>query len=670
MKKRVVLAFSLCALLTVTGLSLAGVTMYGQQGLLRVHSARSCCQGLLTVNLHNEARYEKDVYIPIDQADATGKAYYLTSHIGLTYGITDFLEVSGATLFLGDLGRQTWPRKRYKDSEGLGDTQLGLKLSYPGEISEFIHLGVQGFVVLPTGSSDQGIGGVRKGYFTRDETYGGGRLLVDLNFEKFGCHLNGGYVAIKEDSLFPGALGPVSNQIVFGGGVEYEAGPMVTIFAEVTGEQTDADFLEEKEKMALRITPGVRLFGPASPVDVAVDFRLSPEESGQPDWNVILGFSVGSMLRPTTGVLFGKVTDTETGEPISAVVSFPGTMVQNISTDQLSGVFEVTLRPSEYTVLVSNPDYYSQTKKAVLIRAGKKTQLDLALEARPKEGKITGKVVDKRTNKPISATLSFPEVGVESVAAVPATGMYEVTLPEGTVVVRVEREGYLTLSEPVVIKRDETEVKNFALEPQIVPMGKLTGQVTDMASDSVLVGSLTFVDTDIPSVRTDEQGIYTVEVSPATYRVKAVVDGYVDKMVPVVIEDGKTTLQNFALRRIPKKGEVIRLRGITFEFNKSTIRPGSYPILDDAAQTMIEIPELKVQIEGHTDSKGSDEYNQKLSEARANSVRNYLITRHRINPNRIIAVGFGERRPVADNETEEGRQLNRRIDFVILESRR
>ncbi|UCE17437.1 MAG: OmpA family protein [Gemmatimonadota bacterium] len=667
MKKKILIASSLLTVLFAFCLAQAGVTMYGQQGLLRVHSARSCCQGLLTVNLHNEGRYEKDVYIPIDRPDATGKAYYLTTHIGLTYGITDFLEVSGATLFLSDVGRQTWPRKQYKDSEGIGDTQLGLKLSYPGELSEFIHFGLQGFVVLPTGSSDQGVVGVRKGFFTRDETYGGGRLLVDLNFEKFGCYLNGGYVAVNEDSLFPGMFGPASNQFIFGGGVEYEAGPKVIIFAEITGEHTDADFLEEK--MALRVTPGVRLFGPAIPLDVAVDFRLSPEESGQPDWNVILGFSVGSMLRPTTGILFGKVIDEETGEPISAVVSFPGTMVQNISTDQLSGAFEVTLSPSEYTVLASNPDYYSQTKKAVLIRAGKRTQLDLALKARPKEGKITGKIVDKRTNEPISATLTFPEIAVESVKAVPATGMYEVTLPEGTVVVRVECEGYLTLSEPVVIKRDETEVKNFSLEPQIVPMGKLTGQMTDIASDSVLVGLVTFIDTDIPSVRTDQEGIYSVEVSPATYRVKAVVNGYVEKMVPVVIEDGKTTLQNFALRRIPKKGEVIRLRGITFEFNKSTIRPGSYPILDDAAQTMIEIPELKVQIEGHTDSKGSDEYNQKLSEARANSVRNYLITRHQINPNRIVAVGFGERRPVADNDTEEGRQLNRRIDFVILESR-
>jgi outer membrane protein OmpA-like peptidoglycan-associated protein len=191
-----------------------------------------------------------------------------------------------------------------------------------------------------------------------------------------------------------------------------------------------------------------------------------------------------------------------------------------------------------------------------------------------------------------------------------------------------------------------------------------------MASDSVLAATITFVGKDIPSAGTDKDGIYSCEVAPGTYRIEASAEGYVTKTVPVVVEHGKTVLQNFALRRIPKKGEVIHLRGINFDFAKATIRPDSYPILDEAAQNMKEIPELKVQIEGHTDNIGSNEYNQKLSEERANAVRNYLISRHGIQSTRIVAVGFGESRPIADNTTDEGRQLNRRIDFVILESTR
>ena len=666
MKKRMVIVFSLALIVVTFRPLLAAVTMNGQLGLLRVHSARGCCQGLLTVNLHNEGRYKTDKPVSIDH-NGSGRAYYLTSHIGLTYGVTEFLELSGTTLFLGDVGRQTSPRKKYADSEGFGDTQLGLKLSYPGEMSEYVHLGLQGFLVLPTGSSSQGVVGVREGLFSREETYGGGRLLVDLSLGKFDCHLNGGFLAVSEDSLFPNTFGPASNQILFGTGVQYVAGPMVTLFAELTGEHTDAEFLEKKT--ALRLTPGIRLFGPSASVDVAIDFGLSPEKSGQPDWNVIVGFSIGSMLRPTTGVLIVSVTDAETHDPIAVSISFPGTTIPVATTDPLSGFSEVELPKGEYTVLISHADYFSQTREAVAIKLGKRRQLDVALKPKPRVGTIAGKVFDRRTNRPIGATISFPEIAVESVKANPTTGMYEARLPAGTVLVKVENEGYVAFSEPVAVRKDQTEVKNFNLDPKVTPKGKLTGQVTDMATDSALSATVRFLDTEIPPTTTDQAGIYSAELTPGTYRIEASVDGYVTKMVPVVVEDGKTALQNFALRRIPKKGEVIHLRGITFEFNKSTIRPDSYPILDDAAQAMREIPQLKVQIEGHTDSMGSDEYNQKLSEARANSVRNYLITRHRIDPARMVAVGFGEKRPVADNGTEEGRQLNRRIDFVILESR-
>ncbi|MFQ6092536.1 MAG: OmpA family protein [bacterium] len=667
MRERTIVTIGLILTLVAFGLSQAAVTLNGQRGLLRVHSARGSDQGLLTVNLHNEGRYETDMPVSINP-NGMGKAYYLTTHLGLTYGITDFLELSAATLLLGDLGRQTTPRKQYETSEGFGDTQLGFKLSYPGELSEYLHLGLQGFVVLPTGRSGKGVVGVRQDLFSRDETYGGGRVLVDFNFGQIGWHLNGGFLAVGEpETLFANAFYPQSDQFLFGTGVEYAAGPILTLFAEVTGEYTDTDLLEKKT--ALRFTPGVRLFGQNTPVDVGVDLRLSPEESREPDWNLIVGFSIGSMLRPTVGVLLVSVVDAETGEPMAATVTFPGTTVQTVTTDAVSGSFDIELEEGEYTVLVSNPDYFSQTREAVAVRAGKRIQLDFTLEARPRVGKITGMVVNSRTNEPIEATISFPQTPVESVKTRPATGMFEVTLPEGTVLVKVESEGYLSLSEPVVVKRDLTEVKNFSLQPQVVPMGKVTGKVADVATDSVLSALITFLDTQIQPVKTKEHGIYEAEVAPGTYRVEAAAEGYVSKVEPVVVEDGKTVLQNFALRRIPKKGEVIHLRGITFEFNKSTIRPDSYPILDEAAQTLKEIPELKVQIEGHTDSIGSDEYNQKLSEARANAVRNYLIARHQIDPSRLVAVGFGEKRPVADNSTEEGRQLNRRIDFVVLATR-
>ncbi|MEO0183664.1 MAG: OmpA family protein, partial [candidate division WOR-3 bacterium] len=77
-------------------------------------------------------------------------------------------------------------------------------------------------------------------------------------------------------------------------------------------------------------------------------------------------------------------------------------------------------------------------------------------------------------------------------------------------------------------------------------------------------------------------------------------------------------------------------------------------------------PEIEVEIQGHTDDIGADAYNLKLSQKRAEAVRDYLINKHMIEPVRLIPVGYGERRPIADNSTEEGRRKNRRVEFLIL----
>lgn len=104
---------------------------------------------------------------------------------------------------------------------------------------------------------------------------------------------------------------------------------------------------------------------------------------------------------------------------------------------------------------------------------------------------------------------------------------------------------------------------------------------------------------------------------------------------------------------------------IHFEFDKANIRPQSYPILDDVVSIIKSNPGIKqVRIEGHTDSIGSDAYNQKLSERRANSVKQYLINKG-ISAGILDAVGYGESRPVASNETAEGRAKNRRVEFHV-----
>jgi outer membrane protein OmpA-like peptidoglycan-associated protein len=106
---------------------------------------------------------------------------------------------------------------------------------------------------------------------------------------------------------------------------------------------------------------------------------------------------------------------------------------------------------------------------------------------------------------------------------------------------------------------------------------------------------------------------------------------------------------------------------VNFEFNSAKLLPEARPALDKAVQILKDNPAMRVRIEGYTDSVGSDSYNMKLSQERADAVRVYLIEHADIDPQRIQAKGFGETNPVASNDTDEGRAENRRIEFVVVE---
>jgi OOP family OmpA-OmpF porin len=110
---------------------------------------------------------------------------------------------------------------------------------------------------------------------------------------------------------------------------------------------------------------------------------------------------------------------------------------------------------------------------------------------------------------------------------------------------------------------------------------------------------------------------------------------------------------------------VIRLRGVNFDFDRAEIRPDARPILDQAAERLRQCGSERLQVEGHTDSIGADAYNQDLSERRARSVRDYLVSKG-VNAGRISAAGFGESRPISTNDTPEGRSLNRRVEVRFL----
>lgn len=111
----------------------------------------------------------------------------------------------------------------------------------------------------------------------------------------------------------------------------------------------------------------------------------------------------------------------------------------------------------------------------------------------------------------------------------------------------------------------------------------------------------------------------------------------------------------------------LTLRNIHFAFGSAEIQADSREVLDEVGQALIQRPGLEVQIQGHTDSIGSDRVNREMSWMRARSVKQYLVRNFsNIRPARLVPVGMGETRPIADNGTDSGRAQNRRVEFVVV----
>jgi len=130
--------------------------------------------------------------------------------------------------------------------------------------------------------------------------------------------------------------------------------------------------------------------------------------------------------------------------------------------------------------------------------------------------------------------------------------------------------------------------------------------------------------------------------------------------------ESQAALARLAAVRQEPRGMVITLSGsVLFASGKSTLLPDARARLDQVAAVLLTTPENRLIIEGHTDSQGADDYNQDLSQRRANSIRDYLVVKG-YQTGRIQSNGLGEGHPIADNTNAEGRANNRRVEIIIV----
>lgn len=283
----------------------------------------------------------------------------------------------------------------------------------------------------------------------------------------------------------------------------------------------------------------------------------------------------------------------------------------------------------------------------------------------PTKGTLSGIVTDAATGELLNADVSFPATTIMPLAT--SQGFYTVKLLAGSVPVQVTSDGYVTMNQTVVIAAGESITRDFAMQP-VPGNGMLTGTVTDGETQEILRASISVP--DLPAgyngnTMCDANGVYSVELPEGTWTLRSEAAGYVTVTRRVTVVADQTVIQDIQMRPELVEGQVVVFNNIYFDYDSANIKPESFPVLDNAAQTLLANEGVRVRIVGHTDSDGSNSYNQGLSERRAQSVFNYLVNKG-IPASRLSSSGAGEERPAVPNTSDANKAQNRRIEFEIL----
>ena len=367
-------------------------------------------------------------------------------------------------------------------------------------------------------------------------------------------------------------------------------------------------------------------------------------------------------MQPIThGDVVGRVIDAATGKPL------PGARVsigeQDILADAAGAFAFRRIEAGDLLLRAQAKRYEPGSLSARLEPAG---QLELTIELTPlTHGDVTGRVVDARTGKPLPG--ARVSIGQQETLA-DASGTFALQqVRAGDLRVAARAEGYDPGSAAAQLEPGDRLDLTLELEP--IRLGSLSGRIVDSQTGEPIAGAL--VTLDGQTAETDANGVYRftgLKPGPANLQVQypgyrtgsdaGQVRGGDDGKLDIALSVREETPDEIA-QALGSDG-AIDLYGIYFDVNQDRFKPQSLPTLRALKAFLAANAGKTFIIEGHTDSDGSDAYNQDLSERRAASVLKWLAE-NGIDIDNIRAVGMGETAPVASNATRAGKALNRRV---------
>jgi outer membrane protein OmpA-like peptidoglycan-associated protein len=297
-----------------------------------------------------------------------------------------------------------------------------------------------------------------------------------------------------------------------------------------------------------------------------------------------------------------------------------------------------------------------------------------AQEAAPSTGTLVGVVTDAATQKPLGNVVVTVEGGdMAPVASDGAAGQFLTrALKPGPTKLRLQKDSY---QEALV---DAQVVAGLAspVKAALTPLAKTAHfLLTTTARKKPVAATVKFSGAEAKVVETkaDATSPTVVVALPGAYVAEVTAPGYLAQLREVEVSTGAELQLAFELQPEPKKKRVVLrddrlelLVQVHFAPGRAAILADSYPLLDEVVDAVVRFGIKRVRIEGYSDSSGTRAANLRLSQARAEAVAEYLSQKG-LSRSRLEAKGYGEARPIAPNLTARGRELNRRVEIVVLE---
>lgn len=286
---------------------------------------------------------------------------------------------------------------------------------------------------------------------------------------------------------------------------------------------------------------------------------------------------------------------------------------------------------------------------------------------------VNGTVYNKKTNAPITASVEVNGGDKPQKMNTKADGHYEVIMPEiSSYSVSTTAANFLADKQNFTVPALGNDT-TITVDIYLTPIAKkliVTGTTYDKKTDQAIT-SLVEIQTKGRRGATTKVnangGKYEQELSGlGTYILTAKADGYLNAVdsIEVVDEENTPLFKDLFLAPI-EVGLTVRLKNIYFDFDKTTLKRESFVELDKVVDFLTQNSTVEIEISGHTDGKGSDDYNLNLSQGRSQSVVDYIVSKG-IASYRLTAHGYGESKPIDSNDTEEGRANNRRVEFTVV----